>query len=130
MPTYAYRCESCEHEFDEFQSIKADPIKVCPKCKRHKVRRLIGTGAAVLFKGSGFYETDYRSKTYAEAAKADTPSSSTASSTSAGSNNASTGASGSANGKPGGTDGSNGSTGKAAGTSDSTGSAGSNGSGK
>ncbi len=56
MPTYAYRCESCGHEFEEFQSIKAEPIKICPQCSRPKVRRLIGTGAAVLFKGSGFYE--------------------------------------------------------------------------
>jgi len=119
MPTYGYRCESCGHEFEEFQSIKAGPVKVCPKCKRHKVRRLIGTGAAVLFKGSGFYETDYRSKTYAEAAKADSPSSSTSS----GSNNASTGTSESGNGKAGGASGSNG-------TNGTNGSAGSNGSGK
>jgi len=118
MPTYEYRCESCGHEFEEFQSIKAGPIKVCPRCKRHKVRRLIGTGAAVLFKGSGFYETDYRSKTYAEAAKADSPSSS--SSTSSGSNNASTGTSGAPKGKAGGSNGTNG----------TNGSAGSNGSGK
>jgi putative FmdB family regulatory protein len=71
MPTYAYRCESCGHEFERFQSIKADPVKVCPQCHRAKTRRLIGTGAAILFKGSGFYATDYRSKTYADAAKSD-----------------------------------------------------------
>lgn len=71
MPTYDYRCESCGHTFEQFQSITAEPIKVCPECKQPKVRRLIGTGAAVLFKGSGFYQTDYRSKTYSQAAKSD-----------------------------------------------------------
>jgi putative FmdB family regulatory protein len=104
MPTYGYRCESCGHEFEEFQSIKADPIKVCPQCKRPKVRRLIGTGSAVLFKGSGFYETDYRSKTYTESAKADAPSSSSAASS--GSDAASAGTNGSSNGKSAGTNGS------------------------
>jgi len=71
MPKYAYRCESCGHEFEKFQSITSEPIKVCPHCGRAKARRLIGTGAAILFKGSGFYATDYRSKTYADAAKSD-----------------------------------------------------------
>ncbi|MGN6504535.1 MAG: FmdB family zinc ribbon protein [Tepidisphaeraceae bacterium] len=71
MPTYEYICEACEHEFEQFQSIKADPIKECPVCHKLKVRRKIGTGAGILFKGGGFYETDYRSKGYQDAAKKD-----------------------------------------------------------
>ena len=80
MPTYAYRCESCQHEFEEYQSITSEPIKVCPECKRPKVRRLIGTGSALLFKGSGFYQTDYRSSSYSEGAKSDSSASSGSSS--------------------------------------------------
>ena len=64
MPTYEYICRACGHEFEEFQSIKADPIAVCPKCRRKKVERKIGIGGAVIFKGGGFYETDYRSDSY------------------------------------------------------------------
>ena len=64
MPTYEYICRACGHEFEEFQSIKADPIAVCPKCRRKKVERKIGIGGAVIFKGGGFYETDYRSESY------------------------------------------------------------------
>jgi putative FmdB family regulatory protein len=71
MPTYGYVCDACEHEFDEFQSITEAPLKKCPQCRKAKLRRLFGTGAAVLFKGSGFYETDYRSESYKAAAKAD-----------------------------------------------------------
>lgn len=71
MPTYEYICESCEHEFEQFQSITAEPIKSCPECRKKTVRRKIGTGAGILFKGGGFYETDYRSKSYTEAAKKD-----------------------------------------------------------
>ena len=71
MPTYDYRCEECGHEFELFQSITARPVRVCPSCRRRKVKRLIGRGAAVLFKGSGFYTTDYRSAGYKEAAKKD-----------------------------------------------------------
>ena len=71
MPTYEYLCEGCGHRFDEFQSFKDDALKVCPKCHEEKLRRLFGTGAAILFKGSGFYETDYRSQSYQNAAKAD-----------------------------------------------------------
>jgi putative FmdB family regulatory protein len=71
MPTYEYRCESCGHEFEELQSFKDEPLKVCPKCHEEKLRRLFGTGAAILFKGSGFYETDYRSESYKKAAKAE-----------------------------------------------------------
>lgn len=76
MPTYEYRCDSCEHEFEEFQSIKDEPLTRCPKCKKKKLRRLFGTGAALLFKGSGFYITDYRSESYKAAAKADREASS------------------------------------------------------
>ena len=64
MPTYEYFCRACGHEFEEFQSIKADPIAVCPKCRKKKVERKIGIGGAVIFKGGGFYETDYRSDSY------------------------------------------------------------------
>jgi len=71
MPTYDYRCEGCCHEFEEFQSFSAAPLKTCPKCGEDRLRRLFGTGAAVLFKGSGFYETDYRSEGYKKAEKAD-----------------------------------------------------------
>src|SRR5436305_9930432 len=71
MPTYDYRCESCGHEFEEMQSFKEDPLTVCPKCHEAALRRLFGTGAAILFKGSGFYETDYRSESYKKAAKAE-----------------------------------------------------------
>jgi putative FmdB family regulatory protein len=71
MPTYEYLCEACDHRFDEFQSMSDAPLKKCPECKKAKLRRLFGTGAAVLFKGSGFYQTDYRSESYKSAAKAD-----------------------------------------------------------
>src|SRR5262249_8082397 len=71
MPTYEYHCDACEHNFDEFQSINDKPLKKCPKCGRPKLRRVFGAGAAIIFKGSGFYHTDYHSKSYKAAAKAD-----------------------------------------------------------
>lgn len=74
MPTYDYECDSCGHEFELFQSITDSHKRKCPECGRMKLRRLFGTGAALVFKGSGFYETDYRSDSYkkgAEAAKKD-----------------------------------------------------------
>src|SRR5437879_2324420 len=71
MPTYEYVCDACEHQFDEFQSMSDKPLKKCPQCKKSKLRRLFGTGAAVIFKGSGFYQTDYRSESYKSAAQAD-----------------------------------------------------------
>ncbi len=76
MPTYDYICDACGHEFEAFESIKADPQKDCPKCARPKLRRKIGAGAAILFKGSGFYQTDYRSESYKKAAKAESSSAS------------------------------------------------------
>src|SRR6516165_5786814 len=71
MPTYEYHCDACEHNFDEFQSINDAPLKKCPKCGKAKLRRVFGAGAAVIFKGSGFYQTDYRSESYKSAAKAE-----------------------------------------------------------
>lgn len=71
MPTYEYACEACQHGFEEFQSITAAPLKKCPKCGKSRLHRLIGTGAGLIFKGSGFYETDYRSDSYKKAAEAD-----------------------------------------------------------
>jgi putative FmdB family regulatory protein len=71
MPTYEYHCDACTHHFDEFQSINDKALRKCPKCGKPKLRRIFGTGAAILFKGSGFYETDYRSESYKAAAKAD-----------------------------------------------------------
>ncbi len=71
MPTYDYVCDACDHEFEEFQSITEAPKRKCPACGRQKLRRLIGPGAAIVFKGSGFYQTDYRSESYKKAAAAD-----------------------------------------------------------
>ncbi|HOX38391.1 MAG TPA: zinc ribbon domain-containing protein [Candidatus Brocadiia bacterium] len=62
MPTYEYECSKCGHRFEKFQSIKDAPLKKCPECKANKLQRLIGIGAGVIFKGSGFYETDYKRK--------------------------------------------------------------------
>jgi putative FmdB family regulatory protein len=73
MPTYDYVCEACSHEFEAFESIKADPQTTCPHCHEDSLRRKIGPGSAILFKGSGFYQTDYRSQSYKEKAKADKP---------------------------------------------------------
>jgi putative FmdB family regulatory protein len=80
MPTYDYECDACGHTFELFQAITEGVKKKCPECKKLKLRRLFGTGAAVVFKGSGFYETDYRSESYkkgAAAAKKDKESKST-----------------------------------------------------
>src|SRR5437588_9579022 len=73
MPTYDYICDACGHEFEAFESIKADPQTDCPQCRAAKLRRKIGPGAAILFKGSGFYQTDYRSESYKKSAAADKP---------------------------------------------------------
>ncbi len=76
MPTYDYVCDACDHKFEVFQGIKDGKKRKCPECGRNKLRRLIGPGAAIVFKGSGFYKTDYRSESYKKAAAADKPSSS------------------------------------------------------
>jgi putative FmdB family regulatory protein len=91
MPTYEYRCEGCGHEFEELQSFKDEPLKVCPKCHEERLRRLFGTGAAILFRGSGFYETDYRSESYKKAAKAEQDASKPAATTNGSTNGASSG---------------------------------------
>ncbi|OUT70988.1 MAG: FmdB family transcriptional regulator [Planctomycetaceae bacterium TMED10] len=70
MPTYDYECEACGHAFELFQAITEGVKKKCPECKKLKLRRLFGTGAAIVFKGSGFYETDYRSESYKKGAAA------------------------------------------------------------
>lgn len=71
MPTYEYECASCGQRMEAFQSITARPLKKCPACGERQLQRLIGTGAGIIFKGSGFYETDYRSEDYKKAAKAE-----------------------------------------------------------
>ncbi len=74
MPTYEYECDACGHTFDEWQSFTAEVLTKCPACKKKKLRRLFGSGAAILFKGSGFYETDYnRGESYKKSADADKP---------------------------------------------------------
>jgi putative FmdB family regulatory protein len=73
MPTYDYECDACGHSFELFQSISEPVKKKCPECGKPKLRRLFGTGAAVVFKGSGFYQTDYRSDSYKKAAEKDKP---------------------------------------------------------
>jgi putative FmdB family regulatory protein len=71
MPTYDYVCDSCGHEFEAFEPITSQPRTDCPECSVPKLRRKIGPGAAIIFKGSGFYQTDYRSDSYKKAAEAD-----------------------------------------------------------
>jgi putative FmdB family regulatory protein len=73
MPTYEYSCENCGHRFEKLQNITAKALRKCPKCEKNSLKRLIGTGAGVIFKGSGFYATDYRSEGYKQAAKSETP---------------------------------------------------------
>jgi putative FmdB family regulatory protein len=73
MPTYDYQCDACGHAFELFQSITEGVKRKCPECQKPKLRRLFGTGAAVVFKGSGFYQTDYRSESYKSAASKDKP---------------------------------------------------------
>lgn len=73
MPTYDYECDACGHKFEHFQGINDEVLKKCPECKKRKLRRLLGMGAAVVFKGSGFYQTDYRSESYKKAKAAEKP---------------------------------------------------------
>ena len=70
MPTYDYECDACGHALEIFQSITEEKKTKCPECGKKKLRRLFGTGAAIVFKGSGFYETDYRSESYKKGEKA------------------------------------------------------------
>jgi putative FmdB family regulatory protein len=71
MPTYDYTCENCGYEFEQFQPITAKPLRKCPECGKTSLKRLIGAGSGVIFKGSGFYETDYRSESYKKAEKSE-----------------------------------------------------------
>lgn len=71
MPTYEYACDHCGHQFEQFQLISARPLRKCPACGRSRLQRLIGAGAGVIFKGSGFHQTDYRSESYKKAAEAE-----------------------------------------------------------
>ena len=73
MPTYDYECDACGHAFELYQGINDPKKRKCPECGKLKLRRLLGTGAAVVFKGSGFYQTDYRSDSYNKAKAADKP---------------------------------------------------------
>jgi putative FmdB family regulatory protein len=77
MPTYDYQCDACGHTFEQFQSITASPLKKCPGCGKLKLKRLFGAGASLIFKGAGFYQTDYRSESYKKAAQGDKPASET-----------------------------------------------------
>lgn len=80
MPTYEYKCRACDHRFEAFQSITEDPLEKCPKCGNYSVERLISAGGGLIFKGSGFYITDYRKESYKRDAKKDTTTTSTSSS--------------------------------------------------
>lgn len=82
MPTYEYECKACDHEFEIFQSMKDDTLKTCPECHKNTLKRKIGTGAGIIFKGGGFYCTDYRSDSYKKAAEKDNSSSTSSSSSS------------------------------------------------
>lgn len=85
MPTYDYQCGNCEHQWEEFQSITAKPKRKCPECGKLKAKRMIGPGAGIIFKGSGFYETDYRSSSYNKGAAADKKASESSSKSDSGS---------------------------------------------
>ena len=74
MPTYDYECAACANRMEAFQSMSDLPLKKCPKCGKRRLKRLIGAGAGVIFKGSGFYSTDYRSSAYATSKKGDVES--------------------------------------------------------
>ncbi len=71
MPTYEYACDACDHKWEEFQSINAPATQKCPECGKKKARRLISAGGGFLFKGTGFYITDYRSDSYKKSADSD-----------------------------------------------------------
>lgn len=73
MPTYEYLCRNCGHKFENFQPITARPLRKCPACSKMKLQRLIGSGAGIIFKGNGFYQTDYRSESYKQGQKDEKP---------------------------------------------------------
>jgi putative FmdB family regulatory protein len=98
MPTYDYVCDACDHQFEEYQSFSDEPLKKCPACKKKKLRRLFGTGAGIIFKGSGFYETDYRSESYRSAAKKETEAAKPAPTDTTGSGGAANGTNGAKDG--------------------------------
>jgi len=97
MPTYDYVCKSCDHAFEHFQSMTTSPLKKCPACGKMQLKRLIGTGAGIIFKGSGFYETDYRSSEYKQKAKQENEGGSDSKSDSTSKSDATTGSSDSSN---------------------------------
>lgn len=90
MPTYDYLCDACSHKFEEFQGINDKLLTKCPQCGKKKLRRLFGGGAGLIFKGSGFYQTDYRSDAYKSSAQADQNSAQAAAEKSAGNGKAAT----------------------------------------
>ncbi|MGH7132853.1 MAG: FmdB family zinc ribbon protein [Phycisphaerales bacterium] len=100
MPTYDYKCKACGHRWELFQSMSAKHVKECPSCGKKTAERLIGTGAAVLFKGGGFYQTDYRSDSYKKSAEADSKASKPAESNGAPTATSDTGAAKPAESKP------------------------------
>jgi putative FmdB family regulatory protein len=73
MPTYEYICTKCGHEMEAFQSMKDEPLKLCPACKKRALKRKVGGGAGLIFKGTGFYITDYKKKSGEKAASGDNP---------------------------------------------------------
>ena len=73
MPTYDYQCQKCNYKFEQFQSMTDNPLRKCPKCSKRSLKRLIGCGSAILFKGNGFYTTDYRSENYKKGAEKENP---------------------------------------------------------
>jgi len=101
MPTYDYVCDGCGHAFELFQPITEAVKRKCPECKKLKLRRLFGAGAAIVFKGSGFYKTDYRSDAYKKGASADAPKTESKGSDSKGSGGSDKGSSGGSGGKSG-----------------------------
>ena len=102
MPTYDYQCQACGHTWELFQSMNDSPIKSCPKCKKRKAKRLLGVGAGLIFKGTGFYETDYKNKPGGESKKdsGDSSSSSDSSDSSAKSSDSSSDSSSTSESKP------------------------------
>jgi len=71
VPTYDYICENCGYAFEQFQAISAKPLNKCPNCSKRSLKRMIGSGSGVIFKGSGFYQTDYRTESYKNAEKSE-----------------------------------------------------------